>query len=83
MEVAGIKCVLRQDKTPILIVNNVHMGTPAYYAGSKNWTRTCTVVCARYARVNVDYVFPAKRVIASSYCAPRMPTDKRDALISL
>jgi hypothetical protein len=33
LEVAGIKCVLRQDKIPSLIVNEVHMGTPAYYAG--------------------------------------------------
>jgi hypothetical protein len=33
LEVAGIKCILRQDKLPSLIVNEVHMGTPAYYAG--------------------------------------------------
>ncbi len=33
LEVAGIKCFLRQDKTPSLIVNEVHMGTPAFYAG--------------------------------------------------
>jgi hypothetical protein len=33
LEVAGIKCVLRQDKIPSLVINDVHMGTPAYYAG--------------------------------------------------
>jgi len=33
LEIAGIKCVLREDKTKTLIVNSVHMGTAAYYAG--------------------------------------------------
>jgi hypothetical protein len=33
LEVAGIKCGLRQDKVPTLVVTDVHLGTPALYAG--------------------------------------------------
>jgi hypothetical protein len=33
LEVAGIKCAIQPDKKTKVIVNEVHIGTPAYYAG--------------------------------------------------
>ena len=33
LEVAGIKCTMSDDKNKTLTVHDVHIGTPAYYAG--------------------------------------------------